>query len=89
MEADTELEKKTTILFSSQEHAYYSRVARDKGVSLGQLVRDALRTRHGAARSTTEQRLAAAKALGEMSLPVSDVATMKRESIPSPDDLLP
>lgn len=36
-----------------------------------------------------EERLRAAEELRRLQLPVEDVATLKRQSVPAPDDLLP
>jgi hypothetical protein len=82
-----ELMKKTTILFSSQQHALLTQLAQQRGVSFGQLVREACEAQYGT--SSPEIRLRVVKALGELSLPVADVATMKRESVSSPKDALP
>ena len=82
-----ELMKKTTILFSFQQHALLTQLAQQRGVSFGQLVREACEAQYGT--SSPESRLRAVKALSELSLPVADVATMKRESVSSPKDALP
>jgi hypothetical protein len=82
MEVLMELMKKTTILFSPQQHTLLTQLARQRGVSLGQIVREACEAQYGAA--APETRLKAVKALGELELPVTDVATMKRESVPRP-----
>ena len=77
-----ELMKKTTILFSPQQHTLLTQLAKQRGVSLGQIVREACEAHYGAA--SPENRLKAVKALGKLELPVADVATMKRESVASP-----
>ena len=82
-----ELRKKTTIVFSSQQHAWLTQLAQQRGVSFGQLVREACEAQYGT--SSPESRLRAVKALGALSLPVADVATMKRESVSTPKDALP
>ena len=79
--------KKTTVLFSSRQYAWLTQLAKQRGVSFGQLVREACEAQYGT--SSPEIRLRAVKALGELSLPVADVATMKRESVSSPKDTLP
>jgi hypothetical protein len=87
MEALMELMKKTTVWFSPQQHAWLTQVAKQRGVSLGQIIREACEAQYGVA--SLEARLQAVKALGELKLPVADVATMKRESLPSPKGDLP
>ena len=81
-----ELMKKTTILFSSQQHAWLTQLAQQRGMSFGQLVREACEAQYG--KSSPEIRLRAVKALSELSLPVADVTTMKRESVSMPKDTL-
>lgn len=82
-----ELSKKTTILFSPDLHARLLRLARQKGTSLGDLVRSACEKQYGLA--TVEERLEAVDALAALSLPVGSPEEMARESVPDPDDLLP
>ena len=82
-----ELMKKTTILFSPQQHALLTHLAKERGVSLGQIVREACEAQYSA--TSPETRLKAVKALGELALPVADVATMKRKSVPPPKSNLP
>ncbi len=82
-----ELSKKTTILFSPELHRRLSRLAASRGVSLGELVREACEVRYGVAGSA--DRRAAVDALAALTLPVGTPAAIKRESVPAPDDLLP
>lgn len=82
-----ELEKKTTILFPPEQHERLTRLARERGVSLGQLVREACEETYGG--STVDERLAAVERLGRLSLPVGSPQEMEEESVPAPDDLLP
>ena len=82
-----ELSKKTTILFSPELHQRLSRLAASRGMSLGELVREACEVRYGVV--GTEARRAAVAALGALALPVGTTETMKRESLPAPDDLMP
>lgn len=82
-----ELSKKTTILFSPELHRRLSRLAASRGVSLGELVREACEVRYGVV--GTASRREAASALAAMALPVGEPGEMKRESVPAPDDLLP
>ncbi|MBI2212747.1 MAG: ribbon-helix-helix protein, CopG family [Acidobacteria bacterium] len=74
-----ELSKKTTILLSEEQHEQLTRLARERGTSLGDLIREACAQEYGLA--STRERAAAIAELALLSLPVGDVATMKRESI--------
>ncbi len=82
-----ELEKKTTILFPPQLHSHLARVAKQEGVSLGQLVRVACEAKYGS--TSTEARTRAVGELGRLALPVDDVREMKNESVPRPETLIP
>ena len=82
-----ELSRKTTILFSPEQHRLLTRLARKRKTSLGDLVRSACESEYGA--SSLQRRLEAVEELSRLALPVSDVATMKRESVADPDELLP
>ena len=82
-----ELSKKTTILFTPELHRRLSRLAARRGSSLGELVREACEAQYGVAGS--EARLEAASGLAALALPVASPGTMKRESQPEPDALLP
>jgi hypothetical protein len=87
MEVDMELSKKTTILFSPELHRRLSRLAASRGVSLGELVREACEVRYGVVGSA--RRREAVDALAALALPVGTPQDMKRESLPAPDNLLP
>jgi DNA segregation ATPase FtsK/SpoIIIE-like protein len=87
MEVDMELVKKTTILFPPRLHAHLVRVAKQHGVSLGQLVRAACEVQYGY--TSIEERRQAVDDLRRLALPVDDVPTMKHESVPQPEALLP
>ncbi len=82
-----ELSKKTTILFSPGLHERLARLARQRGTSLGDLVRAACEKQYGL--FSEEERLDALRGLASLALPVADPATMKAESSPSAEDLLP
>ncbi len=82
-----ELRKKTTILFSREQHRLLTRLAREQRTSLGDLVRSACKAQYGT--SSMTERIRAAEVLGRFSLPVDDVETMKRQSVPDPSELLP
>ncbi len=82
-----ELSKKTTILFSPELHTRLSQLAARRGVSLGELVREACEVRYGVIGSAA--RLEAVGALAALDLPVGSPGQLKRESQPDPDSLLP
>ena len=82
-----ELSKKTTILFSPDSHRRLSELAERRGVSLGELVREACATAYGIV--DPEVRVAAATSLAALSLPVGTTAQMKRESVVHADALMP
>ncbi len=82
-----ELSKKTTVLFSPELHERLTEFAAKRGVSLGELVREACVHTYGLV--DTDARARAVASLGALRLPVSDPVTMKRESVPHPDALLP
>lgn len=82
-----ELSKKTTILLSPALHDRLSKLARERNTSLGDLVRTACERQY--AEPTREEKLAAVRRIAALNLPVSDVQTMKKESVPRAEDLLP
>jgi hypothetical protein len=81
------LTKKTTILFPPYLHQRLSRLAEQKGTSLGELVRRACEREYGAA--TAEEKLAAVRRMVGLALPVASVRRMKRESVPDAGSLAP
>ena len=81
------LTKKTTILFQPDLHRRLTRLADQRGTSLGELVRSACEKQYGIGGS--EERIQAARAIGALELPVCAPAQMKRESQPQPDETLP
>jgi carbonic anhydrase/acetyltransferase-like protein (isoleucine patch superfamily) len=87
MEVHMDLVKKTTLLFPPDLYAQLTRIARQRRVSVGELVRRACETTYGIV--SQESRVAAVRELEAMSLPVGDPAQLERESVPSPEDLLP
>ena len=87
MEAYLEYSKKTTILFTPELHDRLVQLARQKGVSLGRLVRSACEAQYGLV--AAEDRLEAVSELGRLSLPVADPRTMKEESVLDSADILP
>jgi len=80
---DMDLTKKTTILLSPDLHEDLTRIAAQRGVSLGHLVREACREKYGLAR--TPARKEAVEKLADLELPVGSVGEMKRESVPDPE----
>jgi predicted DNA-binding protein len=87
MEIFLDFTKKTTILFSPDLHQRLARLAAQRGVSIGHLVREACVRQYGLVAS--EDRVDAVRALAGLALPVGSPAKLKRESVPGPDDLLP
>ena len=82
-----ELSKKTTILLPPRLHAHLKRLARQRGVSIGHLIREACETQYSYVSKT--DRLAAADELARLGLPVASPRRLARESVPDPDELLP
>jgi hypothetical protein len=82
-----ELSKKTTILFSPAAHRRLTELAARRGRSLGDLVREACEVQYGVV-GGPDQRGAVVE-LAALALPVGDPASLKAESVPSPDSLLP
>ena len=82
-----ELSKKTTILFTPELHDRLSRLASEKHVSLGELVRSACEKQYGAPSVGT--RIDALRRLAALDLPVADTRTMKKQSVPSAEALCP
>jgi hypothetical protein len=80
-----ELSKKTTILFPPTLHERLTRMAAIRGVSLGDLVRQACIREYGL--SSPEDRLAAVRELAELDLPVGTPEQMAAESVPTSEEL--
>jgi len=81
------LTKKTTILLQPELHERLTRLAGQRGTSLGELIRTACERQYGLGGS--EERVRAARALARLSLPVGSPSEMKEESVPPPERLLP
>ena len=82
-----ELSKKTTILFTPELHRQLAEHAARRGVSMGELVREACVATYGLV--DRETRADSVRALAALALPVGSPAEMKRESQPTAADLLP
>ncbi len=82
-----ELSKKTTILFPPWLHARLTRIAAQRGTSLGGLVREACEREYG--QSSPEERLDAVRALASLDLPVGSPEEMAQQSVPSATELMP
>jgi hypothetical protein len=81
-----ELSKKTTILFPPDLHNQLELLAREKGTSIGELVRQACRERYRL--GSKEERLEAIERLSSLNLPVGEPDEMKRESVVESDKLV-
>ena len=81
-----ELSKKTTILFSPELHKHLSRIAAQKKISMGELVRTACERQYGVV--SKDKRRVAVRELAALKLPVGDVPDMKMESVPSPEEIV-
>lgn len=84
-EVHMELSKKTTILFPPDLHERLSRLAVQRGISLGKLVRNACEQQYGVV--SREDRFKAVRSLTALDLPVGDPQEMKQESVPGPAEL--
>lgn len=82
-----ELSKKTTILLPPDLHEHLTRQAEREGTSLGELVRRACRAEYGL--HSREERRRALAELVSLRLPVGEPDRMKRESVPTADELMP
>lgn len=74
-------------IFPPELHDRLVRLARDRGTSLGKLVREACEAQYG--RLSTGRRLEAVRELGALALPVASPGEMKREAVTSAERLLP
>jgi hypothetical protein len=79
------LTRKMTILLSEASHRQLTQLARERGQSLGELVRQACERQYGM--TDRRARLAAVEALEALRLPVGPVEQMIAESVADPRDL--
>ena len=82
-----ELSKKTTVLFSPELHERLSRLAAQKGISLGELVRQACEAQYEPI--SGRDRLEAVRLLATLELPVGSAKAMKDQSVPTAAEILP
>ncbi len=82
-----ELSKKTTVLFPPDLHDRLSRLAAQKGTSLGDLVRAACERQYRL--TSREEKLAAVRNLAVLKLPAASPRKMKRQAVPSPEEIAP
>ena len=81
------LTRRTTVLFPPELYERLATEARHRGVSMGHLIRAACEEVYRA--GSDPDRLAAARALARLSLPVGTPEEMGAESVPDPETLLP
>ncbi len=74
-----ELTRKTTILMTPTQHDQMRAEAARRGKSVGQLIREACEQLY--LKPPASERLAAIRELGELNLPVAEVAEMKAEYV--------
>ena len=79
--------RKTTILLTPALHERLASLARQRGVSMGHLIRSAVEAQYGLV--DEESRVSAVQALGALALPIGAVEEMKAESDPYPREPLP
>jgi len=82
-----DISKKTTILFTPEQHRRLQALAEHRGTSMGALVREACARQYGLLEP--EDRLAAVRELAALALPVDTPGRMKEESVPDPAELVP
>ena len=82
-----ELSKKTTILLTPRLYKMLKGESEARKVSIGELIRAACVKQYGL--PPESESLDAVDRLSALSLPVDTPATMKRESVPNPEELMP
>lgn len=78
---------RTTILLTPALHERLCAIARRTNVSMGHLIRTAVEAQYGTV--DPDERLAAVRAIGALSLPVDSAEAMKAESVPYAGGVLP
>lgn len=78
--------KRAQVLMEPDEYAQLSKLARQKKVSVGELIRSAVRECYFISR---ERRIAAAESLCHMEIPLDDWETLEREICEGRGDDLP
>lgn len=81
-----ELTKKTTILFSPALFDYLTTLAKQRRVSVAELVRSACEAQYGFVDPI--ERLEAVEQLGALGLPVASPSKLKQQSVPTAEQLL-
>ncbi len=82
-----ELSKKTTILLSPRLYYLLKRLSESTNRSIGDLIRSACEKQYGL--HPESEALEAADKIATYQLPVGTPASMKQESVPSAEDLMP
>ena len=82
-----ELSKKTTILLSPRLYSLLKSLSESTNRSIGDLIRSACEKQYGL--HPEDEALEAADRLAAYHLPVGTPASMKRESVASPEELIP
>ena len=73
------LNKRVQVLLSPGQYARLKEIARDRGKSVGSLIRQAVQKQY--LDTSNQERLAAVEEMGGLRLPVSDWEQMERESV--------
>ncbi len=79
--------KKTTPLFPPGLHDRLSRLAAQKGTSLGDLVRTACERQYRL--TSREEELPAVRNLAALKLPAASPRKMKQQAVPNPGEIVP
>lgn len=73
------LNKRVQVLLSPSQYARLKEIARDRGKSVGSLIRQAVQKQY--LDTSNQERLTAVEEMGGLRLPVSDWEQMERESV--------
>lgn len=82
-----ELSKKTTILLSPRLYSLLKNLSESTSRSIGELIRAACEQQYGL--FPEGEALEAADRLATFQLPVGTATSMKQESVPAPEELMP